>query len=64
MDQDGLTGSVGVNGRAGLEGDPTAGQVEQLAAVLEAGRVKGRHDVRGGELQEPFAADGRDRLVA
>jgi hypothetical protein len=59
MDQNRLTGSVGVNDRAGLEGDPTAGQVEQLAAVLEAGR--GCH---GGELQGPFAAAGRDRLVA
>ena len=64
MDQNRLTGSVGVNGRAGLECDPTAGLVEQLAAVLEAGHVKGRHDVRGGELQGPFAAAGRDRLVA
>ncbi len=61
MDQNRLTGSVGVNGRAGLEGDPTAGQVEQLAAVLDAGRVKGCHR---GELQGPFAAAGRDRLVA
>jgi hypothetical protein len=64
MDQNRLTGSVGVKGPTGLEGDPTAGQVEQLAAVLEAGRVKGRHDVRSGELQGPFAAAGRDRLVA
>ena len=64
MDQNRLAGSVRVNGPTGLEGDPTAGQVEQLAAVLEAGRVKGRHDVRSGELQGPFAAAGRDRLVA
>jgi hypothetical protein len=64
MDQNRLTGSVGVNGPTGLEGDPTAGRVEQLAAILEAGRVKGRHNVRSGELQGRFAAAGRDRLVA
>ena len=56
MDQNRLTGSVGVNGPIGLECDPTAGQIEQLAAVLEAGRVKGCHG--------PFAAAARDRLVA
>jgi hypothetical protein len=63
MDQNRLAVSVGVNGPNGLEGDPTAGYVEQLAAVLEAGRVKGRDNVRGGDLQA-FAAAGRDRLVA
>jgi len=63
MDQNRLAGSVGVNGPTLLEGDP-AGRVERLAAVLEAGRVKGRHNVRSGELQGPFAAAGRDRLVA
>ena len=40
MDQNRLAGSVGVNGPNGLEGDPTAGYVEQLAAVLEAGLRK------------------------
>ena len=62
MDQNWLAGSGGVNGP--LEGDPTAGYVEQLPAVLEDGRVKGRDNIRGGELQGHLAAAGRDRLVA